>query len=1097
MTAPIPVPGDNPVQTRSRRRAMSEVAPAAKRPPSLLLRLFIIFFLSFVFGAGSTPADPYVSVHMPMLSGDEVDWLIAKDKLVIGLPVNQYPLAGVDRQGQPEGLMADYLRLLSRKLSTPIEIVPGSPVALEQSLRDGTIDALAMASPGTWAEREFQLTHALFRVPYAAFVRQGDASISRLRGLEHKRIALSEDDDFPFTLIEPLQQYTPSPVRSVEEGMTQVNAGRADTFLVPVPVGQAFMENFGAQLQIGMVLADEPRRYAMAVLPDNEPLLRILNAAVDSISGAQHQLLRSIWLEDLGPGGKVSNELTQDERRWLREHPNLRIAFRGDWPPLEFSEDGQARGFVPDLVSALEDQLGYRFKRQELGQIAGAERRLEVGNLDIVAALPPTPRRQGRFLFTRAYRELPIAMVTRDDSRFIGDLRELGSERIGAVQGEASHEFLLINHPDLNIVPVQSMQDGLIKLSNGELDVMITHIPGVTYSVARLGLSNLRITSVTPYQYELRMGVRPDMPELVGILNKTLSQLDQPGYEQIYNRWIHLDMDRETDYTVLRRVVVIALVILAVFLYWNRKLSREVEVRVRSERALRSSEEALREEKSRAEALARQAEAASRAKSEFLANMSHEIRTPMNAVMGYTELLERDLRDPRQRGYLDSIKSGSRSLLTLINDILDLSRVEAGKMRLEYQPTDLTRVLEDVRRIFQARAMEQGLVLETRLAGELPPTLVLDDTRLRQVLFNLVGNAIKFTQTGKVELIAQAVEVVDPDGQSRFTLRFDVRDSGIGIPLEQQARIFDAFEQQEGQSNRQFGGTGLGLAISRKLVEMMGGTLTLQSEVGQGSCFTVHIPLVEVASTEGDALESAALVDDFWFEPALVLVVDDNGTNRALVRDMLEPAGLRISEASTGREALEMAAAEKPDLILMDIRMPDMDGFETRAALNRDAELASVPVVALTASVMPSEASRIRGARFHGYLRKPVSRFTLLAELARFLRHERREQVAHESISAVPFADLPARRQRRLQARLYREFSDWRERLIDSGDPAALRAFAETLLACGREEQVLEIVAYCEGLLDAIDGFDLDRVAELLAQFPPVGVPVESPDQLP
>lgn len=1072
-----------------------------EKASSLRHRLMpLLLLLTVLLSGAALRADPYVSAHMPLLSAEDVNWLAERESLIVGLPVNQVPFSYVNASGETRGLMADYLRLLARKLSTPITMVTGNPAALEEQLRAGKIDALAMVSPGTWAEREYSLTPPLFQAPYAIFVHQGDASINRLLGLEQKRIALSEHDDFPFTLLEPLDQYTPSPVRSIEEAMAQVDARRSDAFLAPLPVGLSYLErNRGAEIQVATVLTDRPRRYSIAVMPDNEPVARILAAGIESISGSEHRVLRGTWINDLGRGTpeQISTELTPEEKAWLRNHPNLRIAFRNDWPPLEFQQDGRLQGLVPDLVTALEDELGYVFRREGLTDLAGAERRLEAGSLDVMAALPRTPRRQGRFLFTRVYRVLPIAMVTREDSRFIGDLRELGQDRIGAVQGNASHEFLLINHPDLNLVPVATMQEGLIALSNGELDVMITHIPGVSYSVGRLGLDNLRITSITPYQYELRMAVRPDMPELVSILNKTLSQLEQPGYTQVYNRWIHLDMEQETDYTVLRRVIVIALVILAVFLYWNRKLSREVDERIRSEEALRSSEDALREEKQRAEALAREAEAASRAKSEFLANMSHEIRTPMNAVMGYTELLEQHVQDPRQRSYLESIKSGGRSLLTLINDILDLSRVEAGKMRLEYQPMDLARLLDDVRRIFAVRAEEQGLELQVVMEGRLPPIMVLDETRLRQVLFNLVGNAIKFTENGSVQLKARADEVVDQHGQSSFTLMISVRDTGIGIPVAQQERIFEAFEQQEGQSNRQYGGTGLGLAISRKLVEIMGGELTLESAPGQGSCFTVRINNVEVASTEGDSTAGPSQRDDYGFEPACVMVVDDNQINRALVRDMLEPEGLKVIEASNGRDALEQARSQKPDLVLMDIRMPEMDGFASRAAMNRDPDLSAIPVVALTASVMPSEASRIRGARFHGYLRKPVSRYTLLAELARFLPHEHPEPPVGsdpEASEAVPFASMPQRRQYRLRARLCREFDAWRLSLADSGDPAALREFAEQLRTCGEEEQVKEILEYCDALEEAIDQFDLDRVAEVLAAFPPVSVAGESID---
>lgn len=387
---------------------------------------------------------------------------------------------------------------------------------------------------------------------------------------------------------------------------------------------------------------------------------------------------------------------------------------------------------------------------------------------------------------------------------------------------------------------------------------MVTQIPAVSYTVARLGLSNLRITSITPYQYELRFAVSKDQPELLGILNKALGSLDSNETESIYNRWIHLDIEQETDYTVVRRIVLIAVVVVLIFLYWNRKLSREVDERIRSENALRRSEDALRSAKQDAERLARQAEAASRSKSEFLANMSHEIRTPMNAVIGYSDLLSNTVRDPQQRNYLNAIRAGSRSLLMLINDILDLSRIEAGKMRLDYSAVSMRRLLSDVRHIFDLRATEQSISLEVSVDSGMPAAMRLDETRLRQVLFNLVGNAIKFTHKGGVTVRATVTPLAsdDADDETERTVRSQlvvtVQDTGIGIPEDQQQQIFDAFEQQEGQSSRRYGGTGLGLAISRKLVRMMGGELDVESEPGVGSTFTVRLPDVEVTNEEAE-----------------------------------------------------------------------------------------------------------------------------------------------------------------------------------------------------------------------------------------------------
>src|SRR5690554_2663168 len=294
---------------------------------------------------------------------------------------------------------------------------------------------------------------------------------------------------------------------------------------------------------------------------------------------------------------------------------------------------------------------------------------------------------------------------------------------------------------------------------------MVPHIPAVSYTVARLGLTNLRITSIPPYQYDLRLAVGQSAQQLHRILNKALSGLPASETEAVYNRWIHLDIEQEADYTVVRRIILIAIVVVLIFLYWNRKLSLEVDERIRSENALRRSEDELRAAKLEAERLAREAEGANRAKSEFLANMSHEIRTPMNAVIGYSDLLSQTVSDPQQKHYLDAIRASSRSLLMLINDILDLSRIEAGKMRLEFGPVSLRRMLQDVRHIFDLRAREHNVSLEVSVEADTPVGMVLDETRLRQVLFNLVGNAIKFTHEGGVAVRASVSESRQDDGR--------------------------------------------------------------------------------------------------------------------------------------------------------------------------------------------------------------------------------------------------------------------------------------------------------------------------------------------
>ncbi|MDT8446640.1 MAG: PAS domain S-box protein [bacterium] len=375
------------------------------------------------------------------------------------------------------------------------------------------------------------------------------------------------------------------------------------------------------------------------------------------------------------------------------------------------------------------------------------------------------------------------------------------------------------------------------------------------------------------------------------------------------------------------------------------------------------------------------AEAANRAKSDFLANMSHEIRTPLNAVLGYTEILDGLIDDPRQRGYLNSVKSAGKGLLTLINDILDLSKIEAGKMRLESTPTHLSDLIGEVVSVFQLSSEQKGLRLVKLVDRRLPEALLLDEIRLRQILVNLIGNAIKFTEAGEIRILAAPER--NSDGET-VDLTIRIEDTGVGIVPEALQSIFDDFTQQEGQSTKKYGGTGLGLAISQKLVQMMGGEISVVSQLGQGSAFTVHLPGIKLVQG-GRSLASSLAPAPQKFVAARLLLVEDNLEIRELIAEFFRDSGLLLETAVDGIEALEKIEAQKPDLILTDIKMPRLDGRKLMARLKGDPRWASIPVVAVTASNLGAPEEDLSHLGFAGILLKPVDRDRLAREIARFV----------------------------------------------------------------------------------------------------------------
>ncbi len=395
-------------------------------------------------------------------------------------------------------------------------------------------------------------------------------------------------------------------------------------------------------------------------------------------------------------------------------------------------------------------------------------------------------------------------------------------------------------------------------------------------------------------------------------------------------------------------------------------VARDITQRIEMQRALKQTTTDL--------SIARdQALEASNLKSAFVANISHELRTPLSAILGMIELLNFTKLTDEQQGFLQTLKSSGQSLLTIVNDVLDLSKIEAGKLDLEYAPFNAIFLVQECARAMAPSARDKGLLLTTRTDHSIPSFVIGDHERVRQTLINLIGNSIKFTEKGEVTI---ALSLQSEDKQS-IALKFSVSDTGIGILPQEQGRLFKPFTQIDGSASRKYSGTGLGLSISKNLVEMMGGTISFESTRGKGTQFWFTIPFKRceaIASVEGVATAAKISISKD-LAGSLVLLVEDNIVLQRLLQMQLSNLGVMVLAVSTGEDALEALKTSDFDLIFMDCQLPHMDGFAaTRAIRNIEASLGLyTPIVALTAGAMDGDEKRCLDAGMNDYLSKPAA----------------------------------------------------------------------------------------------------------------------------
>lgn len=1020
------------------------------------------------------------------LTKNEKQWLAKHPIIYYGALRDWAPYDYINFQGEHDGLSKDYLTAISNIMGVKFSPVIDSWTNLLARTKNKEIDLL----PALYHSKK-RAEYLTFTEPYLPifdylFVRES------YEGDEHtpwvsKTIAIPKDYVYFDYIKQSLPQLKVLEVPDIESAVNAVLESKADYLIESYTVMQLFLKNNGVNTikPFKSFLSEKKRFLHMASYRGNELLTSILNKAINLIPQKEKHLISNKWLSDSPSQTNKILVLTNNEQKWLRDNKVITVVGDPNWLPYEaINEHGNYIGMVADHLELIAQRLNISFKYITTNTWQESLTIANNGEVDILSAIVNSPFAK-QLEFSDAYLTSPLVIVMKDDRPFVEDLNQISQLNIALIKDYSYIEEITAVYPNINFTYVESVQQGMIALSTGEIDALISSLPQASYNISYMGGHHLRIVGSTQFTTKLAFGVTPNKPLLVPILNKALKSITESEQQKIAQKWGSYQFATKTDYGLVIKVTGALILIILFVIYWNRKLSNEVNLRKEAQQQMSIILENIPEqvvltspngdivkankkaktdynihddqiknlnicnfyadindqakvtqalkqhgkveqmivnfkrydgsihammisvtpiyyqrkpllltiainvtERLEIEHALKQAklsaEQANNAKSEFLANMSHEIRTPMNAIIGFTELLSEQITDNKLSTFVNTIKLAGNSLLMLINDILDLSKIEAGKLTLNKEPTNLQSLFDEIGNVFMMKVKSKDIDLFIQPSGELPASLLLDKTRLRQILFNLVGNAVKFTEDGSITLDAK----VNTENTEKHTLEISVSDTGTGIAKEEQDHIFDSFKQQEGQNVKKYGGTGLGLTISRRLAELMHGTLDVESREGKGSKFTLSINDVK-PSLEQDKIEKnheENTYQEIDFLGASILIVDDIDVNRNLLIEVLSKTSVQLFTATTGKEAVSLSKQLDIDFIFMDIRMPEMDGYEAAKLIKKVKP--ELPIVALTASVMRDDYERQRRENFDGYLRKPVLKHELLEELFKHLEYK-------------------------------------------------------------------------------------------------------------